>query len=248
MATQREEIRIETADGTARAWIHRGGEGPLPAVLMYPDAYDVRPAMHDMADRLAALGYLVLLPGIFYRAGAYRPFDKATVWNDPPERERLRALIGTLTLDRLRADAGAYLDALASQRDVRADRLGAVGYCMGGRLAFVTAALHPDRVRAAASFHPGGLVTDAPESPHRLAGRVKGALYVGVADEDRGFAPEQQGALAAALGEAHVDYRIELYRGKRHGYAVTDHPGAYDADAAARHWRRIESFFGETLA
>ncbi len=247
MATQRTELEIETADGTARAWIHRGGEGRVPAVLMYPDAYDVRPAMHEMADRLAALGYLVLLPGIFYRAGDYRPFDKATVWSDPPERERLQKMMQALAGDRLRADAAAYLDAIAEQPDVRTDRVAATGYCMGGRLAFLTAALHPDRVRAAASFHGGGLATDAPESPHRLAGRVKASLYFGVADEDRSCTPEQQGMLAAALGAAHVEYRIELYRGKRHGFAVPDHPGAADRDAAERHWRRLETFLAETL-
>lgn len=247
MTTERGAIEIATADGAARAWVHRDGAGARPGVVMYPDAYGPRPSLREMAERLAGLGYVVLVPDVFYRAGSYRPFDKATVWSDPPERERLMALIGALTPERVRADAGAYLDALAAQPGVRADRLGAVGYCMGGRLSFLTAALQPDRLRAAASFHGGGLATDAPESPHRLAGRVKASLYLAVADEDRGCTPEQQGALAAALGAAHLDYRLELYPGKKHGFAVPDHPGAYDADAAARHWRRLESFFGETL-
>ncbi len=246
MATQPGEIEIRTADGTARAWIHRGGEGRVPAVLMYPDAYDVRPAMHEMADRLARLGYLVLLPGIFYRAGDYRPFDKATVWTDPPERERLQKMMQALGQG-IRSDAAAYLDAIAAQPDVRTDRVGVTGYCMGGRLAFLTAALHPERVRAAASFHGGGVATDAPESPHRLAGRVKASLYFGVADEDRSCTPEQQGMLASALGAAHVEYAIELYRGKRHGFAVPDHPGAFDPEAAERHWRRLEAFLREAL-
>jgi carboxymethylenebutenolidase len=247
MTTQRGEIEIETADGIARAWIHRGGEGALPAVLMYPDAYGPRPALREMAERLAGLGYLVLLPNIFYRAGDYPPFDKAKVWTDPPERERLMKLIQSLTTERVRSDAGAYLDAIAAQRDVRKDRVGVTGYCMGGRLSLLTAALHPERVRAAASLHGGGLVTDAPDSPHRLADRVRASLYFAVADDDRGCTPEQQGALAAALGAAHVAYRIELYPGKKHGFAVTDHPGAYDPDAAERHWRRLESFLGEAL-
>ncbi len=248
MAIHREELDVRTPDGVAHAWTWRGGDGPRPAVLMFPDAYGVRPALQQMAERLAGLGYAVLLPNVFYRAGDYRPFDKATVWDDPPERERLRALIQSLTPDRVRADAGAYLDALAALAHVRKDRIGATGYCMGGRLSFLTAALHPDRVRAAASFHGGGLVTDAPDSPHRLADRVKASIYLAVADGDRGCTPEHQGALAAALGAAHVAYAIELYRGKRHGFAVPDHPGAYDADAADRHWRRLESFLGETLA
>lgn len=244
---ERRELEVRTADGATRAWTYRGGEGSRPGVLLYTDAYGVRPSMHEIAERLAGLGYVVLLPNVFYRAGDYPPFDKATVWSDPPERARLMALLQSLTPERVRSDARAYLDALAAQPGVRRDRLGATGYCMGGRLSFLTAALHPDDVRAAASFHGGGLVTDAPESPHRLAGRVKAALYLAVADEDRGCTPEMQGALAAALGAAHVRYALELYPGKRHGFAVPDHPGAYDPDAASRHWRRLEAFLGEAL-
>jgi len=199
MSPRRQELDVRTADGVAHAWTYRGAEGPGPAVLMYPDAFGVRPAMHEMAERIASLGYLVLLPNVFYRAGDYPPFDKATVWSTPPERDRLMALIRSLTPERVGSDAAAYLSAVAAQRDVRRDRVGVTGYCMGGRLSFLTAALHPDGVRAAASFHGGGLVTDAPDSPHRLAGRVKASLYLGVADEDRGCTPEHQGALAARV-------------------------------------------------
>jgi carboxymethylenebutenolidase len=247
MGSAREELEVRTADGVARASVFRGGDGPLPGVVLFVDAFGVRPSMEEAASRLAALGYVVLLPNLFYRAGAIPPFDIATAFGDPPERARLMALIQSITLERLRTDTAAYLDALAAQRDVRADRLGTIGYCMGGRLAYLAAALHPDRVRAVACFHGGGLVTDAPESPHRLALQVKAALYLGVADEDRGCTPEHQAALAAALGAAHLDYAVELYRGKRHGFAVADHAGAYDRDAAERHWRRVASFFAETL-
>ncbi len=247
MATKGEELDIRTADGVARAWSWRGGDGARPAVLVYPDAYGVRPVMQQMAARIAELGYVVLLPNVFYRAGDYPPFDKASVWTDPPERDRLMKLIQALTPDRLRADAGAYLDALTARPDVRKDRIAATGYCMGGRLAFLTAALHPDRIRASASFHPGGLVTDAPDSPHRLADRLKASVYVGFADQDRNATPEHQGALAKALAAADVAYCIELYRGKKHGFAVADHPGAFDPEAAERHWRRLEAFLRESL-
>jgi carboxymethylenebutenolidase len=245
MADAPRPLEISTPDGVARAWLHRDGAGPRPAVLLYVDAYGVRAAMQEKAARLAGLGYTVLLPDIFYRA-SYPPFDKATVWSDPPERARLMALMQSITIDRLRIDAAAWLDALA-ENGGRPDRVGTVGYCMGGRLAYLTAALHPDRVRAAASFHGGGLVSDAPDSPHRLAPRVKASLYLGVADDDRSCTPEHQGALATALGAAHLDYAIELYPGKRHGFAVPDHPGAADPEAEARHWRRLERFYGETL-
>jgi carboxymethylenebutenolidase len=243
-----QQLQVRTPDGTADAWLHRGAGGVAsrPAVLLYVDAYGVRETMQQKAARLAALGYTVLVPDVFYRAGDYPPFDKATVWSDPPERARLTALIQSVTLDRHRADSAAWLDALAAHGG-RPDRVATTGYCMGGRLAYLTAALHPDRVRAAASFHGGGLVTDAPDSPHRLAGRVKASLHFAVADEDRSCTPEHQGALAAALGAAHLDYAIELYPGKRHGFAVPDHPGAHDPEAEARHWRRLETFLGETL-
>jgi carboxymethylenebutenolidase len=246
MQSAPQELEVRTPDGVARAWLHGGGAGPRPAVLLYVDAFGVRETMQAKAARLAGLGYLVLLPDVFYRAGAYPPFDKATVWTDPPERARLMALLQSITPERLRTDAAAWLDTLAAHGG-RPDRVGVVGYCMGGRLAVLTAALHPERVRAAASFHGGGLVTDAPESPHRLADRVKASLYLAVADEDRGCTPAHQGVLAAVLGAAHVHYAIELYPGKRHGFAVPDHPGAHDPEAEARHWRRLEAFLGEGL-
>lgn len=243
-----EELHIRTPDGVARAWLHGGGAGRRPAVLLYTDAYGVRPSMHQVAERLVALGYLVLLPDVFYRSAGEPPFDIATVWTDPPERERIMALIRSLTAERVAGDSGACLDALAARPDVRSDRIAAVGYCMGGRLSFLTAGQHPDRIRAAASFHGGGLVTDRPDSPHLLADRVQASLYFGVADADASCTPAHQGALAAALGAAHVEYRLELYRGKKHGFAVPDHAGAYDPNAAGRHWRRLESFLGEALA
>jgi carboxymethylenebutenolidase len=247
MPARPEALEITTADGVSRASLHGGGGGRRPAILMYVDAFGVRPAMEEMAARLAGLGYVVVLPDVFYRAGEFAPFDVRTAFSDPPERARLMALIGSLTHERLAADARAWLDALTARPDVAPDRLGVTGYCMGGRLAFLTAALLPDRLRAAAAFHAGGLVSEAPDSPHRLADRVTASVYVGAADGDRSCTPAHQGALAAALGAAGVDYRLELYRGKRHGFAVTDNVGPYDPDAAARHWRRTESFFGETL-
>ena len=247
MSMRCEEIDIQTADGVAHAWIYRD-EGPRSAVLLYPDRGGVRPVMHQMAERLVGLGYLVLLPNIFYRAGNYPPFDLATVANDPAERARLMELIASITSERVGIDSGAYLDAIAAQSGVRKDRIGITGYCVGGRMSFLTAGKHPEKVRAAASFHGGGLVTDKADSPHRLADRIRASLYIAVADSDPGCTPEHQGTLATVLAAADVHYEIELYKGKKHGFAVSDHLGAYDPEADERHWRRLESFFGETLA
>jgi carboxymethylenebutenolidase len=246
MAIQRAELDIKTRDGVSHAWTYRGGEGQRPAVLFYVDAFGVRPTMHQMAERLAGLGYLVVMPNVFYREGEFAPFDVATAFSNPSERERVMKLVHSVTPARLAIDSDAYLSAIAAQPNVRADRVGTTGYCMGGRLAVLTAGQHPDRVRAAMSFHGGRLVTDEPDSPHRLADRYRAALYFGVADDDGSCTPEHQAALASALGQAHVDYCLELYRGKKHGFAVPDH-GVYAADAAERHWRRMEGFFGEHL-
>jgi carboxymethylenebutenolidase len=246
MTTERSELDIPTADGTAHAWLYRGGQGERPAAILFPDALGVRPVMQQMAERLAGLGYAVLLPDVYYREGDVPPFAP-NVWSDPPERARIMALIHSLTPDRVRRDSAAYLDALTAQRGVRRDRVGLTGYCMGGRMAYRAAAEHPERVRAAAAFHPGGLVTEAPDSPHLLAGQLRAALYLGVADDDAALNPTHQAALASALGAAHVDYCLELYRGKRHGFAVPDSANAYDEEAAERHWRRLTAFFAEQL-
>lgn len=243
-----EEMDIKTGDGATHAWSYRGGPGTRSAVLLYTDAFGVRPSMHEVAKRLSGLGYFVLLPNVFYRAGEYPSFDIKTVWSVASERERLMSLIHSLTPERVATDGAAYLDTIAARPEVRKDRLGIVGYCMGGRMSFLTAGQHPERVRAAASFHGGGLVSDRPDSPHLLAGRVRASLYFGVADSDASCTPAHQGTLAGALGAAHLDYRIELYQGKKHGFAVPDHAAAHDPDAEARHWRRLEAFFGETLS
>src|SRR6266849_289206 len=116
MSIQRDEVDIKTPDGVAHAWWYRGGQGVSPAVLFLPDAGGIRPAMHAMAERLAKLGYLVLLPNVFYRSGKFRPFDMATVWSDPSERARIVKLISSLTAERIGLDTGAYLDAIAADR------------------------------------------------------------------------------------------------------------------------------------
>src|SRR5262249_34113633 len=173
--------------------------------------------MHQMAARLAKLGYFVLLPNVFYRVGAFAPFDTKTVFSDPNERARIMALIKSLDTASAMRDAGAYLDAIAKHPGAQAGNVGCIGYCLGGRIAFTTAGEYPDRVGAAASIHGGHLVTPEPDSPHAKAGRIKAMIYLGVADEDASCTPEAQGTLASTLGAVHVAYQMELYAGARHG-------------------------------
>ena len=141
-------------------------------------------------------------------------------------------------------DSGAFLDALAKHGAT--GPVGAVGYCMGGARALNAAAAYPDRIRAAASFHGGNLAGDNADSPHRRAAEVKAKVYVGTAGVDRSFPPEQSARLAEALRVAEVDYVIENYVGMGHGWCVPDH-SVYDDKGAERHWKRLETFFGEAL-
>jgi carboxymethylenebutenolidase len=241
------ELDIKTADGTAKAWGYRPeGDAPVPGVLFFIDALLVRPSMHAMAARLAAKGYFVLLPNVFYRSGEIAPFDPNTVWGDEKERARLFKVLGAVSMEAAMKDAGAYLDAIAAQKDVRHGGAGVMGYCMGGRWAFSAAGHHGARIKACASIHGGNLITEKPDSPHLLADKITAKLYFGVADEDGSCTPEHQGALATTLGKAHLDYQIELYKGAKHGFAVDDMP-VYDKAASERHWSRVETLFGATL-
>lgn len=232
-------------DGTARAGLFApAGDPPSPpGVVLYMDAFGPRPALDEMAERLAAAGYLVLVPDLFYRHGAYGPYDTRTAFNDEKTRAEIMGLINGTSQAMTERDSGAFIEAL---RGAGAGRVGTVGYCMGGGRALTAAAAYPDRVAAAASIHGGNLASDAEDSPHRRAGTIAGRVYVACAGEDRSFPPGQSARLAEALRVAGIDHMIENYVGMAHGWAVPDH-GVFDAAGAERHWRRLLEFFAETL-
>jgi carboxymethylenebutenolidase len=243
----RSTLAVRTPDGAVSCRLHRPhGDGPFPAVLFFMDALGARPAMDSMADRLAEAGYFVFAPNLLYRAGDFAPFDPKTVWTDEPERARLSRVLATVEPGPTMRDVGLYLEALAHEPEARADRIGAVGYCLGGMLAFRAVSAWPEQIAAAASIHGGRLVTDAPDSPHLGAPRVKGRLYFGCADNDRSCTAEQRQVLTRALAEAGVRAEVELYAGKAHGWAVEDFP-VYDRDGAERHWVKVLALFRETL-
>ncbi len=236
----RADISLPTPDGPARAFTFASeGAGPWPAVIFIMDAPAIRPALFDMCERIAAHGYYVLLPDMFWRAGPYAPIDIAAVFKDETAR---RAAFGPLMAstdpDKAMRDIGACLDYLAVQPRVKGDKVGITGYCMGGGLALRAAGLFPDRVAAAAAFHGGRLATDAPDSPHLLAPKIKGRILVAGADEDAGFPPEQADRLKAALDAAGVDNEVTIYKGAHHGYAPADMP-VYDQEASERHFRDL---------
>jgi carboxymethylenebutenolidase len=244
--TQR-DVTIPTPDGTMDASLHTPGSGgPWPAVIMFPDAGGVRPTFHAMAQRLADLGYAVLLPNPFYRHGPFEPFDMKTAFGDPDERARLMALVGSVSKENATRDTEAILDFLTEQSEVAGTKVGTTGYCMGGGLALNAAGRFPDRVVAAASFHGGHIASTAPDSPHLLAGAMTAKVYVAGAENDASFDDEQFQRLSTALSEAGVDHELVTYPA-RHGFAVPDNP-THDEDAATRHWAAMEALFGSALA
>jgi len=244
--TQR-DVSITTADGTMDASLHTpDGDGPWPAVIMFPDAGGVRPTFHEMAQRLADLGYAVLLPDPFYRTGPFEPFDMKTVFSDPGERSRLMTMVSSVTKENATRDTEAMLAFLAEQPEVADTKVGTTGYCMGGGLALNAAGRFPDRVGAAASFHGGQIASTAPDSPHLLAASMQAKVYVAGAENDGSFDDEQFKRLDGALSEAGVDYELVTYPAL-HGFAVPDNP-TYDEAAATRHWEALESLYADALS
>lgn len=237
---------ITTADGTCRVTVATPeGDGPWPAIVMYPDAGGARGTFDEMAAQLAGHGYLVLVPDVYYRQAGWAPFDMATVFGDEDERRRLFGMIKSLTADIMATDAAAFFDYLAARPDVAGERFGTTGYCMGGRTSLIVAGRLPERVAAAMSFHGGGLATDEPDSPHLMAGDIQAVVYVGGAQDDASFTPAQAHTLEQALTAAGVEHTIEFYSAA-HGFAVPDN-APYDAAAAARHWEAMSAVFGRAF-
>ncbi|MBX5485562.1 MAG: alpha/beta fold hydrolase [Mycolicibacterium hassiacum] len=237
---------ITTPDGECRVTLHvPDSDGSFPGVVMYPDAGGARPTFDEMGDKLAGYGYAVLVPDVYYREKDWQPFDMATVFTNPSERERIFAMIAKVTPDFMAADAAAFFDYLAGRPEVRGERFGTTGYCMGGRTSLIVAGRVPERVAAAMSFHGGGLASDDPGSPHLLADRIQAAVYVGAAENDPSFTTEAAETLDKALTAAGVEHTIEWYSAA-HGFAVPDN-APYDAAAAERHWQATAAFFGKHL-
>jgi carboxymethylenebutenolidase len=240
-------VDITTADGVADAYLARpDGVGDYPGVLFVIDAFGLRPRIEEMADRIAAQGYVVLAPNALYRAGR-APVLPMPDFTDPDNRgefmKQVRPLIEQLTPQRIAQDGEAYLNFLAGESK---GPVGITGYCMGARMGWRIAAAHPDRVAALGGFHGGGLATDAPDSPHRSAAALKAELYFGHADQDPSMTPEQIAALDEALDGAAVSYRAEVYPGALHGYTMSD-TAVYNEAACERHFTELFSLLERTL-
>jgi carboxymethylenebutenolidase len=241
------KTEIRTAAGVCPAYTAQPqGAAPWPAVLMFMDGIGIRPALLEMATRLATYGYYVLLPDLYYRAGAYEPMNAHTVFSDPQARGVLREkFFSVATPAHVMADMPAFLDFLARQPEVRPGGIASTGYCMGGCLSLIAAGTFPQRVVAAASYHGGQLATDAPDSPHRLASRMRARIYVAGAIEDASFPDDMKARLEQALRAAGVEHLIETYEA-RHGWVPSDTP-VHDAAATERHWQSLRELLRARL-
>jgi carboxymethylenebutenolidase len=242
-----DKIDIRTRDGICPSYLYRPAAGdPSPAVLVYMDGLAIRPAMLELGERLASYGYFVLLPDLFYRSGPYEPMDPHTVFSDAEKRKVLMEKYFALaTPANIMSDTQAFLDFIAAQPDVKPGKIGTTGYCMGGLMSLTAAGTYLDRIAATASYHGGRLATEAPDSPHLLAPKIKSRVYIAGAIEDASFPDDMKARLDKALRDAGVNYQIETYPAK-HGWVFRDTP-VYDADAAERHWRSLTALFDATL-
>jgi carboxymethylenebutenolidase len=230
---------ITTRDGNCPSYVYRpSGAGPWPAVLVYMDGLGIRPAMLEVGERLASHGYFVLLPDLFYRSGPYEPMDPKAVFTDPEKRKVLmEKFFAHASQANIMSDTRAFLDYLAAQPDVKPGGIGTTGYCMGGLMSLTAAGSYPDRIAVTASYHGGRLATDAPESPHLLAPKIRSRVYIAGAIEDPSFPDEMKARLEEALTKAGVDHKIETYPAK-HGWVFRDTP-VYDAAACQRHYETL---------
>jgi carboxymethylenebutenolidase len=248
-------VEIKTPDGTCDAAFIHPETGSHAGVLLWTDAFGLRPSMRDMAKRLAAIGYSVLVPNPFYRV-AKAPFSDASHFDFKNEADmaKLKSLMASVTSPgNAERDAGAYVTFLDAQKAVDASKkIGTQGYCMGGPLVVRTAAAFPDRIGAGASFHGGGLVTDKPESPHLLASKIKAQLYFAVASNDDAKQPEAKDKLKEAFAAAKVPAEIEVYSGALHGWCVPDMPmregnPIYNKVDAERAWDKLVALYRAAL-
>jgi carboxymethylenebutenolidase len=246
-------VDIKTADGTCDAAFIYPASGAHPAVVIWPDAFGLRPSMREIAKRLAAEGYSVLVPNPFYRVAKAPVFEDASNFNfgDQTQRAKLTPLMGSINAEgAAERDAAAFIAWLDQQPQVdRMKKVGTQGYCMGGALVVRTAAAVSNRVGAGASFHGGGLVTANPNSPHLLASKIKGRMYFGIATNDDMQQPDAKTKLKESFDAAKVPAEVEVYSQAQHGWCVPDMPKQangqpiYSKPDADRAWAKLLALY-----
>ena len=254
-----ENVEIKTPDGTCDAAFIHPTSGSHPGVVIWADAFGLRPSFREMGKRLAAEGYSVLVPNPFYRVAKSPVFTGDEVKNFNFQNPELRAKLGPLTgsigaAGNCEKDATAYIEWLDKQKSVnKSKKIGTQGYCMGGPLVVRTSAAVSDRVGAGGSFHGGGLVNDTPNSPHLLASKIKGRMYFGIASNDDKQRPGDKDKLKESFAAVHVPAEIEVYSDALHGWCVTDMPlqngmPIYNKADAERAWGKLLALYKQALA
>lgn len=239
-------LDLPTRAGAMESFVcHPERGGPHPAVLLLMDAPGIREELRDMTRRLATVGYCVVLPNLYYRAGRDSVFGP-TVLEDGPERDRMRAIRTKMTIPPVMEDVADILAFLDADPAAKPGPVGAHGYCMSGPYALAAAARFPGRIAAAASFYGTWLVSDAEESPHRSLAQARGELYIACAEHDE-LAPPPMLAELRALFEASGNAgELEIYPGVHHGFAFPQR-WCYDRAAAERHWERLIALYRRRL-
>jgi carboxymethylenebutenolidase len=244
-------VQVKTADGTCDAMFIHPTTGSHPGVIIWPDAFGLRPSMRDIGKRIAAEGYSVLVPNPFYRVAKAPVIEDPASFSfaNPNDMAKLRPLMASINAaGAAEKDAAAFIAFLDTQPQIdKAKKIGTQGYCMGGALVVRTAAAQADRIGAGASFHGGGLVTNNPDSPHLLAPKIKGRMYFGVAKNDDDRQPDAKDKLREAFAAAKVPAEIEVYQ-SLHGWCVADMPLSdgkpiYNKPDAEKAWGKLVALY-----
>ena len=237
-------LDIPTADGAMNSFVvHPEEGGPFPVVLFYMDAPGKREELHDMARRIAAVGYCVVLPNLYYRVSRDFWLKERT----EPAMAHMFTLMNTLDAATTECDTRAMLRYVDAQPQLDAKRVGAVGYCMSGPFVIWAAAAFSERLRCIASIHGANMATDKPDSPHRVVSKVRCESYFACAETDKWAPPGDIQKLQSALEVAGTPHRIEWYPGVEHGFVFPLRAGIYNRAAAERHWERLFSLFGRAM-
>ena len=242
-----ETLDIATGDGAMETFICRPERsGPHPAVFKLMDAPGIREELYDMARRLAAVGYCVLLPNLYYRSGRDSKFNAEVIEEGSDEHTRMRAIRVTMTIPQAMEDVGAMLEFVDGRDDIKAGSVGAHGYCMSGPYALAAAARYPDRVVAAASYYGTWLVNDVEESPHLTLGQAEGELYIACAEHDDLAPLPMVEELKGLFDKSGARGELEIYPAVHHGFAFPER-SVYDKPAAERHWERLIALYRRSL-
>ncbi|MBZ5604883.1 MAG: dienelactone hydrolase family protein [Acidobacteriia bacterium] len=253
MSVTEKDVEIKTPDGTCNAAFIHPTSGSHPAVIIWPDAFGLRPSMRDMGKRIAADGYSVLVVNPYYRVQPGPVVEDASHFDFAANRAQLQPLMGSIGAPgAAEKDAVAFVEFLDAQKQVnKSKKIGTQGYCMGGALVVRTCAAVPERLGAGGSFHGGGLVTKNPNSPHLMIPKIKAQMYFGIAANDDKSQPEAKDVLREACAAAHVKAEIEVYT-SMHGWCVPDMPAAgapiYNKPDAEKAWAKLVALYKAALA